>query len=152
MTGNDELVTRNWLNRAFRAEKKAQALQALVQQRRENATGLVRNSEGNDKGKSDTSKNGTENSLIQLVDVEEKFQKCKAEAERVTDEIFKAISSLNDDELEAVLINRYLNYMTIEKTAEFMGYDVSTVKRKVKKAIEKLRQNELVCASLNVLQ
>lgn len=151
MTFNEEFDIRDWLNRAFRAEKKAQALQMLVQQRRENATGLVRVSEGNDKGKSDTSKNGTENSLIQLVDVEEKFQKCKAEAEKVTEEIFKAISSLNDDELEAVLINRYLNYMTIEDTAEFMGYGVTTIKRKIKEAISKMDRNGLVWSSNDVL-
>lgn len=151
MTSNDDFDIRDWLNRAFRAEKKAQALQMLVQQRRENATGLVRASEGNDKGKSDTSKNGTESSLIQLVDVEEKFQKCKAEAERVTEEIFKAISSLNDDELEAVLINRYLNYMTIEDTAEFMGYGVTTIKRKIKEAISKMDRNGLVWTSNDVI-
>lgn len=151
MTSNDDFDIRDWLNRAFRAEKKAQALQMLVQQRRENATGLVRVSEGNDKGKSDTSKNGTESSLIQLVDVEEKFQKCKAEAERVTEEIFKAISSLNDDELEAVLINRYLNYMTIEDTAEFMGYGVTTIKRKIKEAISKMDRNGLVWTSNDVI-
>lgn len=151
MTSNDDFDIRDWLNRAFRAEKKAQALQMLVQQRRENATGLVRVAEGNDKGKSDTSKNGTESSLIQLVDVEEKFQKCKAEAERVTEEIFKAISSLNDDELEAVLINRYLNYMTIEDTAEFMGYGVTTIKRKIKEAISKMDRNGLVWTSNDVI-
>ena len=151
MTSNDDFDIRDWLNRAFRAEKKAQALQMLVQQRRENATGLVRVSEGNDKGKSDTSKNGTESSLIQLVDVEEKFQKCKAEAERVTEEIFKAISSLNDDELEAVLINRYLNYMTIEDTAEFMGYGVTTIKRKIKEAISNMDRNGLVWTSNDVI-
>lgn len=147
MIGN-ELEIRNWLNRAFRADKKAQALKKLVEQRRESATGLARVSEGNDRGKSSTSKNGTESSLIQLADIEDRFFKCKSETEKVTDEIFKAISSIHDDELEAVLINRYLNYMTIEETAEFMGYGVTTIKRKIKEAISKMDRNGLVWSTI----
>lgn len=142
---NDEI--RKWLGRAFRADKKAQALSKLIQQRREGATGLVRASEGNDKGKSSTSKNGTENALMQLCELEEKLNECMVESDKVSNEIFEAIISLHDDDLEAVLINRYLNFMTIEKAAEFMGYDESTVKRKVNQAIEKMRQNDLECAT-----
>ena len=46
-----EFELRRWLNRAFYADKKAKALDMLVQQCRERATGLVRVTEGNDKGR-----------------------------------------------------------------------------------------------------
>ena len=138
---------RKWLGRAFRADKKAQALNALVQQRREHATGLVRTSEGNDKGRSDGSKNGTENAYIQLADIEAQLEECKKEADKAAAEIFDAINSVHDDDLEAVLINRYLNYMTIEKTAEFMGYSPRTICRKTDAAIAKLSQNVIECHS-----
>lgn len=140
-----ELDLRHWLNRAFYADKKAKALDMLVSQCRERATGLVRYSEGNDTGKSDTSKNGTESALMKLAEMEEKAECQKAEAVKVSAEIQDAISMLHDDDLEAVLIHRYLLFETIEQTAVSIGYDPRTIKRKVKKALEKLSPNVLEC-------
>ena len=120
-----EFELRRWLNRAFYADKKAKALDMLVQQCRERATGLVRATEGNDKGRSSTSKNGTENALIQLAEMEDKAEKLSAEAVKITAEIWEAIIGLHDDALEAVLINRYILFQTVEQTAESMGYDRS---------------------------
>lgn len=140
----EELNTKDWLNRAFRADKKAKALERLVQQRREDATGLVRASDGNDKGKCSGSKNGTESALMRLADVEALARESKAEADAVSAEIFEAINKhVKDDELAAVLINRYLNYMTIEQVAEFMGYGTATVNRKITAAIKKLIRNDI---------
>lgn len=139
----EELNTKDWLNRAFRADKKAKALERLVQQRREDATGLVRASDGNDKGRCSGSKNGTESALMRLADVEAQLEDCKKEIEKVALEIFNAIKGLHDADLEAVLINRYLNYMTIEQTAEFMHYGPTTIKRKTNEAIKILVRNGL---------
>jgi DNA-directed RNA polymerase specialized sigma24 family protein len=133
-----ELDLRHWLNRAFYADKKAKALDMLVSQCRERATGLVRYSEGNDTGKSGTSKNGTESALMKLAEMEEKAECQKAEAVKVSAEIQDAISMLHDDDLEAVLIHRYLNFLTIEQTAEIMNYHPNTVKAKVKTAVQKI--------------
>ena len=146
---NEEM--RRWLNRAFYADKKAKALDMLVLQCRERATGLVRVTEGNDKGRSSTSKNGTENALIQLAEMEDKAEKLSAEAVKITAEIWEAIIGLNDDDLEAVLINRYILFQTVEQTAESMGYDPRTVMRKIKKAIEKLSPNVIECHPIDVL-
>lgn len=133
-----ELDTRHWLNRAFYADKKAKALEMLVMQCRERATGLVRSSEGNDTCKNSTAKNGTESALMRLAEIEEKAEHQKAEAVKVSAEIQDAISKLHDDDLEAVLINRYLNFLTIEQTAEIMNYHPNTVKAKVKAAVMKI--------------
>ena len=138
-----ELDTRHWLNRAFYADKKAKALDMLVAQCRERATGLVRAPEGNDTGRSAAAKNGTENALMQLAEAEEKTLAQKMEAIRVSAEIQNKIASLHDDELEAILIHRYLLFETIEQTAEIMNYGLATIKRKTKRAIEKLSQNDL---------
>ena len=146
-----EFELRRWLNRAFYADKKAKALDMLVQQCRERATGLVRATEGNDKGRSSTSKNGTENALIQLAEIEDKAERLSAEAVKITAEIWEAILGLNDDDLEAVLINRYILFRTVEQTAESMGYDPRTVMRKIKKAIEKLSPNVIECHPIDVL-
>ena len=133
-----EFDLRHWLNRAFYADKKAKALDMLVSQCRERAAGLVRYSEGNDTGKSGTSKNGTESALMKLAEMEEKAECQKAEAVKVSAEIQDAISMLHDDDLEAVLIHRYLLFETIEQTAEIMNYHPNTVKAKVKTAVQKI--------------
>lgn len=133
-----ELETRHWLNRAFYADKKAKALEMLVRQCRERAEGLSRCSEGNDKGRSDSAENGTENALMKLAEMERKADEQKAEAVNASAEIQEAISALHDDDLEAVLIHRYILFHTIEQTAEIMNYHPNTVKSKVKKAVQKL--------------
>lgn len=133
-----ELETRHWLNRAFYADKKAKALDMLVRQCRERAEGLSRCSEGNDKGRSDSTENGTENALMKLAEMERKADEQKAEAVNVSAEIQGTISKLHDDDLEAVLIHRYILFHTIEQTAEIMNYHPNTVKSKVKKAVQKL--------------
>jgi len=139
-----ELDIRHWLNRAFYADKKAKALDMLVRQCRMRAEGLSRCSEGNDKGKSDSSENGTENALMKLAEMEQKVQELRIEAVNVTTEIWSAITSLQDDDLEAVLINRYILFHTIEQTAEELNYSIPTVKRKQAEAIRKLIPYELV--------
>lgn len=93
---------------------------------------------GNDKGKCSGSKNGAESAMMMLADAEEQYRACKAELEKVTAEISDAISQLHDDDLEAVLINRYLNCMTTESTAEFMHYAARTIRAKQRIAIKKL--------------
>lgn len=137
MTMN-ELNMRHWLNRAFYADKKAKALEALAEQCRERAQGLSINWEGNDSGKSDGAENGTENALMRLTEIEERIIKLRVECANIMSETLEAIWSLHDDDLEAVLINRYILYYTIEQTAEIMNYHPNTVKGKVKKAIQKL--------------
>ena len=133
-----ELELRHWLNRAFYADKKAKALDALVQQCRERAQGLTTNWECNDTGKSDGAENGTENALLRLAEIELKARLEKAEAVRISTEVYDAISKLDDDDLKSVLINRYILFYTIEQTAEIMNYAPRTVKLKQQQAIERL--------------
>lgn len=134
----NELEVRYWLNRAFYADKKAKALEALAEQLRERAQGLSHCGDGNDKGRNDSAKNGTENALMKLAEIEEKIIRLRVECANVMSETLEAIWSLHDDDLEAVLINRYILYYTIEQTAEIMNYHPNTVKGKVKKAVQKL--------------
>lgn len=145
LTTIEELDMRKWLNRAFYADKKAKALGMLVQQCRERAEGLSRTCEGNGKGKSDGAENGTENALIKLAEMESRFEAQKIECVNVSDEISQAIAELHDDDLEAVLIHRYLLFETVEQTAQSIGYDPRTVMRKIKKAVEKLSLNVIEC-------
>lgn len=138
-----QLEIKRWLNRAFYAEKKVKALKTFLRLCRERAEGLSVCCEGNDKGKCSGSKNGTEDALMKLVDTEHKLQRQIIELVAISDEIFDAISKIGDDDLETVLIHRYILFHTIEETAEIMNYGRETVKRKTNQAIEKLSRIEL---------
>lgn len=140
----DELKVKNWLNRAFYAKKKVNALDMLIKQCRERAEGLIRCGYCNDRGRSDTALNGTESTFMKLADMEQKYSRQKAELLEISDEISEVISELHDDDLETVLIHRYLLFHTIEQTAELMHYSPETVKRKQRKAIGKLTCFDLV--------
>lgn len=133
---------RDWLNRAFYADKKVKVLEMLLKQCRERAEGAAVCYE-NDKGKSSSSENSTENALIKLVDTEHKLQQQITGLASISGEIFDAISKINDDDLETVLIHRFLLFHTVEETAEIMNYGRETVKRKTNQAIEKLSRIEL---------
>ena len=135
MTENE---IRHWLNRAFYADKKIKALDALIQRHTERAQGLSVCSEGSIRGRSDTAENGTENALMRLAELEEKASAQRADAVGEIERVQSAIALLNDADLEAVLIHRYLLFETIEQTAESMHYHPNTVKGKVKKALQKL--------------
>ena len=132
-----ELEARYWLNRAFYANKKAKAIDALLQQCRERAQGLSSGMDGDGIRISNT-QNSTENALMKLANIEEKAVELRAECTYTTAEILSTILQLHDDDLETVLINRYILFYTIEKTAEVMNYAPRTVKLKQKQAIEKL--------------
>ena len=140
-----EMEIKRWLNRAFYAEKKAKALDMLVAQCRARAEGLSHCGECNDTGRNSNRENGTENALMKLADMELKAEAQKVEAVKLSEEIQQAIAQLHDDDLETVLLHRYILFHTIEKTAELMHYDPKTVKRKTSVAIRKMSQNALVC-------
>ena len=131
-----ELDARYWLNRAFYAEKKAKAIDALLQQCRERAQRL--SSSTSDEGIRTNAQNSTENALMKLADIEEKAMELRSECAYTSAEILNAILQLHDADLETVLINRYILFYTIEKTAEVMNYAPRTVRLKQKQAIEKL--------------
>lgn len=144
MTENE---CRQWLNRAFYANHKLEALKEFAEQCRISAQGTSINYEGNNAGKNSGTQNGTEYAYMKLAEAEDKADQQKRECELLILEIQDAISTLHDDELEAVLINRFLNFMSVEKTAEFMNYDTRTVMRKQSKAIKKLSPNVIECHS-----
>ena len=137
---------KHWLNRAFYADKKVKALDLLTKQYRERAEGLNGKPKG-DRGKSDTATNSTEASLLRLAEMTQKLETQKAELMQISDEIQSAISQLHDNDLETVLIHRYLLFHTIEQTAEFMNYSTETVRRKTNKAIAKMCENVLECGN-----
>ena len=103
-----------WLNRAFYAEKKIQSLEAVKE-----------------KNKALADKFGTEFSNENIDDLIQELRRYRTE-------IFNAISTLNNDELEAIMNLRYLTYMTMQQISESLCYDRKTIQRKHKLALDKI--------------
>lgn len=115
----EQLDKIEWLNRAFHADLKANALMAVQEQERKMMLSLG-------VGEEKISSKAIDDAIDRLIDV------------RV--EISNAIAGINDCELEAILNYRYLAYKSMQNIADLMHYDKSTVQRKHKKAIEIISQ------------
>lgn len=138
-----EHEVKEWLKRGYNIYRENKSLETLLTASRMHAEGLDRSGKHNYTGKSDTRSNGTENAFIKLADIEQKYKEHQQKLSDISGEIFRAISSLDDNELEVIMIHRYLCFRTIEQTAEIMSCSPETVKRKQKKAIRKLTLSDL---------
>lgn len=126
-----------WLKRAKKANDSAKYWLSRLEHEREQArinsngfadSGTYGNSSGNSK----------ENILINLAETERRTQKKCAEYAKIYSEIAEAVEKIEDEDLQAVLTWHYLKFLTWEQTAYKMHYEVRTVKRKHKKALDKL--------------
>ena len=130
-----ETDVKKFLKSHFFATQKIKALELEKIQLRIDAQGGSVSYEGNYPS---TKKNAVEATLMSLSEKEEKIDQeikmLKLKKERVRE----AIDELHDDDLESVLINRYITYHTVEETAELMHYAPRTIKLKQKQAYEKL--------------
>lgn len=130
-----EVQMRNYLEGHFYASKKIKALEEERRQLRINAQGGAVKYEGNYAA---TNKNGTERKLLCLADEEKKIDDEVTRLREEQQKIRQLIAELHDNDLEAVLIYRYILHHTIEDAAEELNYHPNTVKEKIKRAITKL--------------
>lgn len=130
-----ETEMRDYLEGHFYASKKIKALEAERRQLRMNAQGGAVSYEGN---YTSAKQNGTESNLVRLADEEKEIDDEIKRLRNKQHEIRQLISSLGDDDLESVLIFRYILHHSIEESAEQLNYHPNTVKEKIKRAVEKL--------------
>ena len=133
-----EQELKNYLKRAYYADKKIKVLEKLVNQCRINAQRLSKNGEYTDTMKNSKAENSTETALLKLMENQQKYSDEIKNLENIKSEIMNLISKLNDSELETVLINRYVLLHTVEETAEIMHYSIETIRKKTNKAVKKL--------------
>lgn len=120
-----------WLNRAFHAEKAARAWLAKLERDRSLAERLSRGSSS-----AAPSGNGTETALIRLAQTEEETQERLRELVRIREEICGMIRTVDDLDMQAILVRHYLAYETFEVIAEKMHYSRPTIMRKYKHALD----------------
>ncbi len=129
----------NFLNKAYHLDGKIKALEKLKDDNKtisaicyEN-TGL----------KNYCNENNSEIKMARISDMSMKIDEELKRLESLKNEIFDTICTLHDDELETILIYRYLHFMTLEQIADTMHYNEKTVSRKLHKAIAKMSCNVL---------
>lgn len=130
-----EADMREYLEGHFYASKKIKALEAEKMQLRLNAQGGSISYESNYTA---SKENGTERTLMSLADEEAEIDKKIKYLKAKQHNIRHTIDLLDDDDLESVLIYRYIAYRTESETAVELNYAPRTVQEKVKKAIRKL--------------
>lgn len=123
-----------WLNRAFHAEKAAMAWRAKLERDRSLAERISRSGNGTGGGQG----NSTEDALIRLAQTEAETRERLRELVDIREEISAAIRTVDDPDMQAILVRHYLAYETFDTIAEKMHYDERTIRRKHKKAIDKV--------------
>lgn len=136
-----------WLNRAFYADNKIKALEAV---REKNRSLAVKCSTGyeNDGSTSGTHENNHEKILHEICDNDIAIKTELNNLIRIRSEIFNAIKSLDNDELETILNMRYLGYMNMQQIADKLHYERKTIQRKHKVALDKMKMSLNVAPDL----
>ena len=78
----------------------------------------------------------TEDIICKLSELDEELQELYKDKQRLTDEIYSDMEVLNDTEYE-VCKRRWLEFMTVEKTAEDTNYSLVQVYRLLRSANKK---------------
>jgi len=130
----EQLTKIAWLNRAFHAEKNAKAWQAKLERDRSLAERISRSGNGTGGGQG----NSTEDALIRLAQTETETRERLRELASIREEICTVIRTVEDPDMQSILVRHYLAYETFETIADKMNYDKRTIQRKHKKAIDKV--------------
>lgn len=136
MTDKEKDVT-NYLNSAYYLDAKITALRKLKEDSKEIQVTRYENIGCNNS----SNENHSEIQMARIADTSLRIDEELKRLSQLKNEIFDIICNLNDDELETVLIYRFLQFMTIEQIADEMHYSTKTVTRKLHKAIEKMSCN-----------
>lgn len=130
----EQLTKIHWLNRAFHAEKAAKAWMAKLERDRSLAERISRSGNGTGGGQG----NSTEDALIRLAQTESETRERLRELVDIREEISTAIRTVDDPDMQAILVRHYLAYETFETIAEKMHYSERTIRRKHNRGLEKV--------------
>ncbi|MDE5564437.1 MAG: hypothetical protein K2I93_04725 [Oscillospiraceae bacterium] len=124
----EQLKKTNWLNRAFHAEKAAKAWLAKLERDRSDAERIKQN----------FSQDAVKDVLDRLSITEQRTLDRISELTQILDEVTVAIVAVDDLDMQSILVRHYLVYESWEQVAEEMHYDLRTVQRKHKQALDRV--------------
>lgn len=124
----------NYLNQVKHLKIKIKALKELKEDKK-TLTGVSYENTG---AKNFSNSNNTECKMVGIVDMSIRIDEEIQRLENLVNEIFKKIRNLNDDELEALLIARFLSSKPIKRIAKDFECSEESVKKKIHIAINKI--------------
>lgn len=130
---DEQLKKSGYLNQAYYIKRKIDALNEV---RKRNKFGIVNYK--SDGTKASGGYNREELRMMKILELDEKISAETDKLNRMLNEIYDAISTVDDIELNTLLTYRYILFLTIDAIAEKMNYDEKTIRRKLKKALDKV--------------
>lgn len=131
------MTVKEWLLRARSIDKYIRALRSERETVYERATSAT--ARGQSERVQEGGKNGAERLMIKYAEYGKLIDEQVDRLIRVKTEIAEAISKMDDYTLAALLLNRYIRFMTWEEIAEEMNYSYMHICRLHGKALEKIK-------------
>lgn len=135
---DEQLEKIAYLNRAFYADNKIKALEAVRLRNKsiaERCTASYENSGGTSGGH----ENSQERILHQICDDDLKIAEQIDNLLNCRRDVQTAIAEVKNDEYETILYMRYLAYMGMQEIADTLHYDRKTITRKHLSALDKVK-------------
>ena len=82
--------------------------------------------------------NKEEMRMMKILELDEKISAETDKLNKTLNEIYDIISTVDDIELNTLLTYRYILFLKIDEIADKMHYDEKTIRRKMKKALNKI--------------
>ena len=82
--------------------------------------------------------NKEEMRMMKILELDEKISAETDKLNKTLNEIYDVISTVDDIELNTLLTYRYILFLKIDEIADKMHYDEKTIRRKMKKALNKI--------------
>ena len=82
--------------------------------------------------------NKEEMRIMKILELDEKISAETDKLNKTLNEIYDVISTVDDIELNTLLTYRYILFLKIDEIADKMHYDEKTIRRKMKKALNKI--------------
>ena len=82
--------------------------------------------------------NKEEMRMMKILELDEKISAETDKLNKTLNEIYDVISTVDDIELNTLLTYRYILFLKIDEIADKMHYDEKTIRRKLKKALNKI--------------
>lgn len=112
------------------------SLQQAYEQKRELAIATTVNTDGIEKAKTDTHKNGTEKKYVDCAAALEAYTIYAEEFSALENRIIKALSGIKDPSVQSVMRKKYLCGLSNKAICVDMGISSETLRRKIAKGIE----------------
>ena len=131
---DEQLRKINFLNQAYYIKKKIDALNE-VRKRNKFSSAVSCKSDGI---QHTGGYNREECRMMKIITLDEKISDETDKLDRTLDKIYDVISDVDDIELNTLLTYRYILFLKIDEIAEKLHCDEKTVRRKHKKALDKI--------------